>query len=84
MAWYGHPATPYAMLVPAGVAGTLLPYLGRSGQDPRIRALGTMVAFGGACSLLTQLDLGTSTVGAVWTLAGLLSLYDVSPYVMVV
>ena len=78
MAWYGHPVWPYAMLVPAGLAGALLPYVGRSQQDPRLRALGTMVAWGGVCSLLTQLELGASMMGAFWVLAGLLTLYDVS------
>ena len=77
MAWYGSSALPYAISVPAGVAGLLLAYLGRQ-PDAKFSALGTTVAFALLSSLLTQLGLGVSVLGTIWALAGLLTLSDVS------
>ena len=77
MAWYGRDAMPFLILVPAALAGLLVPYLGRR-PDPKLSALGSIVAFAGISSLLTCLGLGASVLGTIWALAGLLSLSDVS------
>ena len=77
MAWYGHDALPFAILVPAGAAGLLLPYLGRR-VEPKLAALGNIVTFSGVASWLTQAGLGMSAVGTIWALAGLFALSDVS------
>ena len=76
MAWYGHDALPFAMLVPAAAAGLLLPYIGRR-VDPKLAALGNIIAFSGLASLLTQAGLGMSVLGTIWALAGLFALSDV-------
>ena len=79
MAWYGHDALPFAILVPAGAAGLLLPYLGRY-IDPKLAVLGNIIAFSGLSSLLTQAGLGMSVLGTIWALAGLFALSDVSQF----
>lgn len=77
MAWYGRDILPYTMLLPAGVAGLFLPYLGRK-ANPKLSALGNTVAFAAMSSLLTSAGLGMSVLGAIWAVAGLLTLSDVS------
>ena len=65
MAWYGHPIKPYAFLAPAGLAGLLLPYLGRR-VDPKISSLGNALAFAAISSVLTHQGLGASVLGTIW------------------
>ena len=79
MAWYGHDAVPYMMLVPAATAGLLLPYLGRK-VDPKTAALGNTLAFSLLASLLTSCGLGASYVGVIWAMAGLLTMTDVGTF----
>ena len=78
MAWYGNDVMPYAILVPAAIAGLLLPYLGRR-VDPKLAALGTTAAFSLLSAGLTAAGLGASFVPVVWALAGLFTMTDVSP-----
>lgn len=78
MAWYGSDGTPYAILVPAAVAGALLPYLGRR-PDARVAAFGTTLAFSLLSAGLTSLGLGLSFVAAVWAFTGILTLAEVRP-----
>lgn len=81
MAWYGQSVAPYVLLIPPGVAGLLLPYLGRR-PDPKLASLGNILAFAVLSSVLTHYKLGASILGTIWSLAGLLALSDVSHSVL--
>lgn len=71
MVWFAHDLTAYAMLVPAAIAGMLLPYTWWPQGDVRWHAQGNVAGAALSAAALAQLGAGTAFLPALWSLAAL-------------
>ena len=81
MSWNAQPALAYLFLVPAAVAGALLPYLG-SKVDRRIAATGNVWALAVFSAVTIHCGLGMGHFTTIWAIAGMAPLTDVSTFLV--